>query len=207
MRRNLRDRILDGSNPAFRISLLVACIVQRQDFLFEDAVNGSGIQLVLVFLVLVSTFFRQRPTCTFTVAFQPPSVEYGEVYNTVHQRLLTGSTGCFERTCRSVQPDIHTRYEAACQLHIVVFEEDNLTQELGTAGDFDDSLNQSLTCAVRVSLTCKQELYRIIGVVHNLRQTVQVGEQQVRTLISSETTPETNQQRIRVNLVQQRYNA
>ena len=60
---------------------------------------------------------------------------------------------------------------------------------------------------MRVSLTGEQELYRIIGVVHNLRQTLQVGEQQVCTLVSSETTSEPNQERIRVNLVQQRYNA
>ena len=60
---------------------------------------------------------------------------------------------------------------------------------------------------MRVGLTCEQELYRIVGIVHNLGQTFQIGEQQMRTLISGETTSETNQQCIRVDLVQQRHNA
>ena len=132
MRCNLSNGVLNSLYPAFRISLLVACIVQRQDFLFEDAVNSSGIQLVLIFLILIGALFCQCPAGTFTIAFQPPAVEYGEVHHTVHQRLLTGSTGCFERTCRSVQPDVYTRYQTACQLHIVVFEENNLAQELRT---------------------------------------------------------------------------
>ena len=90
------------------------------------------------------------------------------------------------------------------QLHIVVFEEDNLTQEFRTTGDFDNTFDQTLSCSImRMSLTCKQELYRIVGVVHNLRKTFQVSKQQVRTFVSSETTTETNQQRIRVNLVHQ----
>ena len=71
---NLCDGVLDSLHPTFRISLLVACIEQRQNFLLKNAVDSSGIELVLMFLVLVSTLFSQRPTCTFTVTFQPPSV-------------------------------------------------------------------------------------------------------------------------------------
>ena len=41
-------------------------------------------------------------------------------------------------------------------------------------------------------------------IVHNLRQTIQVGKQQVCTLVGSETTAETNHQRIGVDLLQQR---
>ena len=45
-----------------------------------------------MFRVLVSTLFGQCPTGTFTIAFQPPAVEYGEVYNTDYpvQFLFTG---------------------------------------------------------------------------------------------------------------------
>ena len=74
MRSNLCDRILHHFDPAFRISLLITCIIQRKDFSFKNTVNSSSIQLILMFLILVSTFFSQRPTCTFTVTFQPPSV-------------------------------------------------------------------------------------------------------------------------------------
>ena len=74
MRSDLCDRILHHFDPAFRISFLITCIIQRQDFSFKNTVNSSSIQLILMFLVLISTFFCQCPTCTFTVTFQPPSV-------------------------------------------------------------------------------------------------------------------------------------
>lgn len=64
------------------------------------------------------------------------------------------------------------------ELHIIIFQEDNLTQELRTAGNLDDSLNQALTCTiVRVSLASEKELYRIVRVIHDLGQTIEVGEQ------------------------------
>ena len=68
----------------------------------------------------------------------------------------------------------------------------------GRRGNLNDSLNQALAgTIVRVSLTGKEELYRIVGVVHNLGQTVEVGEQQVCTLVGSETASETYQQSVR----------
>ena len=127
-----------------------------------------------------------------------------ELDNTVHQSLFTGCTGCFQRTSRSIQPNINTGNQTTRQLHIVVFEEDDLTQEFRTTGDFDNTFDQPLSCSiVRVSLTCKQELYRIVRIVHNLRKTFQISKQQVRTFVSSKTTTETDQQCIRIDLIHQ----
>ena len=132
VRSNLGDRILDRLDPAFGIALLVACIVERQDFGLEDAIDSSSIKLILMFLILVSTFLSQSPTGTFTVTFEPPAVEYGEVDNTVHQSFFAGRTGSFERTGRRIQPDIYTGNKTARELHVVILEEDNLAEELGT---------------------------------------------------------------------------
>ena len=205
MRSYLCDRVLDSLHPAFRISLLVTCIVKRQDFSFQQAVDCSSIQLILVFLILVSTFFSQCPSGSFTVTFQPPSVKYRQVYNTVHQSFFTGSTGSFQRTSRSVHPDIYTRNQTTSQFHIVIFKENDLTKEFRTVRDFHNLLDQTLTgTIVGMSLTCKQELYRVIRIVHDLGQTIQVCEQQMCTLVSSKTTCETDQQCVRIDLVHQR---
>ena len=51
-------------------------------------------------------------------------------------------------------------------------------------------------------LTGEEELYRIVRVVHQLIQTLQIGEEQVRTFVSSETATETDDEVIRVHLVQ-----
>ena len=128
-----------------------------------------------MFLVLVSAAVCERPSGTFAVTFVPPAVEYAEVDNTVHQRLLAGGTGGFERTSRSVHPDVYTRNKAACKLHVVVVKEENLTHELGTLRDVVNLLDESLACTVSgVSLTGKEELNGVVGVVHNLRQAVEV---------------------------------
>ena len=52
-----------------------------------------------------------------------------------------------------------------------------------------------------------REVNRIVRIVDNLGQTVQVGEQQVRTLIRCKTAGETDQQRVRIDLVHQSHHA
>ena len=204
VRSNLCDRVLDSLNPTFRISLLVTSIIQWQDFCFKDTIDSCSIQLILIFLILISTFFSQSPTSTFTIAFKPPSIKNREVYYTIHQSLFTRSTRCFQWTSRSIHPNINTRNKATCQLHIIIFEEDNLTQEFRTLRNFYNFLDQSLSCAiVRVSFSCKQELYWIVRIIDNLRQTIQISKQQMCTFISCETTSKTDQQCIRINLIHQ----
>ena len=60
---------------------------------------------------------------------------------------------------------------------------------------------------MRVSLTRVDELYGIVRIVHNFSQTLQISEEQVSTLVRSKATTKTNQQSVRINLVQQGYNA
>ena len=89
----------------------------------------------------------------------------------------------------------------ASQTHVVVFEEDNLAFEFRTARDFDDMLNQALTTTIGgMSLTCKYELDRELRIIDNLSQTVEVGKQEVSTLVSSEAAAETDNQRVRIHL-------
>ena len=53
-----------------------------------------------------------------------------------------------------------------------------------------------------MSLTCKQELYWTVWVVYQFIKTLQVGKEQVSTFVGSETTTETNNQVIRIHLVE-----
>ena len=56
-----------------------------------------------------------------------------------------------------------------------------------------------------MSLTCKEELNRTLRIVHNLRQTLKVGEEKVSTLVSSETAAETDEQCVWSDALKQRY--
>ncbi len=208
MRSHLSNRILHGANPTLAVTLSVTSIVKRKNFVLEQTIDSSSIELVLLFLVLISALLCESPSSTFTITFEPPTIEHGEVDNTVHQSLLTRCTTCLEWTSWSVHPNIHTSHKAASQLHVVVLKEDNLTEEFRTTADFINLLDKSLTCTiVWVSLTCKEELHRIVRVVHNLRQAIQIGEEQVSTLVSSETTSKTDDECIWINLLENRNNA
>ena len=201
----MRDRVLHGLHPTFAVALrCAAAVVERNDFVFEQAVDGSSIEFVLLTLVLVSAHIGECPTCTFAVAFVPPTVEYREVDNTIHECLLARSTRGFERTCGGVHPDVHTAHETTSQLHVVVVEEDDLTDELRTLRDVVDVLDETLTCTVSgVCLTSEEELHRVVRVVDNLSQTIEVGEEEVRTLVSRETTCKTDDEGVGVDLVEE----
>ena len=68
---------------------------------------------------------------------------------------------------------------------------------------FDQALSATIG---RVGFTGEYELDRILFVVYDLGQTVQVCEQQVGTFVSCETAAETDQQGVRVDFVQDRDN-
>ena len=208
LRCNLCDRVLDGAHPAFAVTLAVASVVERNDFLLQHRVDGGSVELVLMALVLIGAAVGQCPTSTFAVAFVPPTIEHGKVDNTIHKCLLARRTGSLEGTGRRVHPDVHTRNEAASQLHVVVVEEDNLADKLGTLADFVNLLDEALACAISgVSLTGEEELHGIVGVVDNLGQTVEVGEEEVRTLVGGKTTGEADEERVGVDLVEQAHDA
>ena len=56
-----------------------------------------------------------------------------------------------------------------------------------------------------MSLTREEEQYWVLWIVNDLRQAIQVCEEQVSTLVCSETTAETNHQSVRVDTLEQRY--
>ena len=65
-------------------------------------------------------------------------------------------------------------------------------------------LDETLTSTVsRVSLTCKEELHGVVRIVDDFCQTIEVREEEVSTLVSSETTSKTNDEGIRVDLVEE----
>ena len=81
---DLCDGVLDDLHPAFAVVLLALVVVERYDFVLEQSVDCCCVELVLIALVLVGAFFGECPSCSFAVAFEPPSVEHGKVYHAVH---------------------------------------------------------------------------------------------------------------------------
>ena len=89
-----------------------------------------------------------------------------------------------------IHPDIYASDELAGKAHIVVLEEDDLPEELGQAADLEDVLDEALTTTIGgVCLSCEEELYGVLGVIDDTLQTLEVGEEEVRTLVGSERRP------------------
>ncbi len=89
------------------------------------------------------------------------------------------------------------------ELHVVVVEEDDLTDEFGALGDVVNLLDEALSCTVGgVCLTGEEELHGIVGVVDNLRQAFEIGEEQVGALVGGKAAGEANDERVGVDLVE-----
>ena len=189
MWRNLEEAVLDGLYPVRRIALTVLGEVEGHDLCLEHRIDGLSVELVLERLVLERALVGKSPACALLVTLVPPAVENGEVQGTIHDSLLARRTGCLQRTCWGVHPDIAARNEALGNIHVVVLDKDNLAHELRHARNLDDATNQTLATTVgRMSLAGKDELNGTLGIVDNLSQTVEVGEEQVCTLVGSKTT-------------------
>ena len=157
---------------------------------------------------MVGALVGERPSCTGTITFIPPSVEHGEVDHTVHECLFARCAGGFEGAGGGVHPDVDTAHEAARQLHVVVVEEDDFTDELGAHRDVVNLLDKTLPGPIGgVSLSGEEELDGIVGVVDNLGQTVEVRKEEVGTLIGGKTAGETDDKRVGVDFVEERHDA
>src|ERR1035437_8864594 len=74
-----RDRAAHLGGPALRHVVLVAAVVERHDFLLEQAIQVLRVGMVLGALVRVGFAATDGPTVIAQPAFVPPAVEDGQV--------------------------------------------------------------------------------------------------------------------------------
>ena len=176
---------------------VVEVVVRRSNLVFYRGIDGCGIQLVLVLLVVVCALERKGPSGVFLITLDPPSVKHGEVHDAVHGGLLSGSSGSLERTGRVVEPHIHTLDEPLGQTYVVAGHEDYAAEEPLLLGYFDDPLEEFLSGAVcRVRLAGKHELHGALGIVHYGVEPVEVAENKRCALVGGETAGETYSQHV-----------
>ena len=56
MRSDSRDRVLNDLNPTAAVPLLILVIIKWDDLILKQAIDGGGIQLILISLILVGAF-------------------------------------------------------------------------------------------------------------------------------------------------------
>ena len=78
-RSNFCDGLFDILYPFRGITFSILSEIERNNLVFKHRIDSSGIELILISLVFVSTFFRKSPTGAFHVTFKPPTIENREV--------------------------------------------------------------------------------------------------------------------------------
>ncbi len=170
---------------------MVAAVVFRCDLLLDGVVDHLGVEFVLIALVGEGALHGQGPSGTLLVALDPPAVEHGELHHAVHHALLARRARSLQRTGRGVHPDVDALNHLAGQVHVVVLQEEYLAHELRHGRYLHNALDEILTgLVVRVSLAGEDELHGALFVVHDLRQTVEVREEQVGALVGGEAAGE-----------------
>ncbi len=97
------------------------------------------------------------------------------------------------RPCRVVHPHIDTLNESLGQGNVIARNEHDLADESRLLGNLHDLTDEILACLVcRVSLSCEEELYRHLRVVHDGIKPVEIGEEQCSTLVGGETSCKTD---------------
>src|SRR5664280_249404 len=86
------DRTLHLRAPTGRNAVLVAIVVERYDFLFEQPVQVLRVAVVLRALVWVGLATADGPAVVADPALVPPAVENGKVRHAVARRLHAART-------------------------------------------------------------------------------------------------------------------
>ena len=80
---------------------------------------------------------------------------------------------------------------------VIVYKED-LAEELGPLGDLEDMSDQPLPASVsRVRLTGEDKDHRVIGVIDDLGESLEVCKEEVRSLVGGKATTKTDEKSLR----------
>ena len=132
------------------------------------------------------------------VRLGPPAIENRKVQPAIQDHLLAARARCLQGPPWIVQPDVHALHEMAADVDVVVFDEDELVGELRIAHQFGNLLQHSLAgLIVRMSLAGKNKLHRAFGIVHHRRQTLDVRQNQISSLVCRKAAGKSDSERIR----------
>src|ERR1035437_9708498 len=187
------DRALHLHAPTGRNAVLVAVVVERHDFLFEQPVEVQRIGVVLRPLVRVGLATADGPAVVADPALVPPAVENGQVRDAVARRLHATRPGCLKGTARVVEPDVDALDHEPGYAHVVVLKDEDATAQLWRARAGEDLLDHALAGAVgRMGLPGEDDLDRTVRVPQQPRDAVHIREDQAGALVRREPSGETD---------------
>src|SRR6185436_1187120 len=132
------------------------------------------------------------------VSLRPPSIEDGKVEAAVQYNLLPAGAGSFERSSRSVQPDVNALHKMLPHIDVIVFEKDESFRKRTVMHKLGDLLKYRLAWyIVRMSFPREDELDRPLRVVDHHGDLFKLLQNQIGALVCREAARKTNSQCIR----------
>ena len=193
--RNLGHVVFDVLYPR-RAHAAVLGIERRHNLVFDNFVDGFGVQLILINGIVVGLFLFQSPAGPFAVALGPPAVEHTQIQNAVHNGFFAARAGSFQRPGGRIDPHVHALHQVAGHIHVVVFDKDDFTAKFTPARHVQNLFYQILTRFVgRVRLAGKDKLHGAAALTHNFGQAFQVAQQKVGAFIGGKPTGKAESQR------------
>jgi hypothetical protein len=164
---------------------------------FDQLDDAAAVGLVLQRRVGPRALLADRPAVLAVESLDPPAIGDRQVEATVGGDLHARRAARFERADRVVEPHIDALHERAGELDVVVLEEEDLARELRSARVLDHAAQDLLTFAIaRVRLACEEKTHGATLVRDERGETVEVAEDQVRTLVGREAAREADQERV-----------
>src|SRR4029077_19919488 len=114
----------------------------------QDLVEGERVRGVLLLIRQGHVLLADSPAVVAAIALHPPAVEDAAVDPAVDGDLLAAGPAGLLGPARGVEPHVAPLRHHPADLHVVVFDEDELAPELAP-GQLDELLDEALAQAVR----------------------------------------------------------
>ncbi len=193
------DALLNNLEPSAWNAIQVALVEQRYDLLFQQPEQLLRIVSVLRLGVRSLRQGLNAPSVGAVVPLLPPTIEDTEVNHAVERGLLAAGPARLEWGSRSVQPDIDALHQVLCHMHVIVFEESDVTTEFVIVAETQHLVNEVAPRFVgRVRFACKHDLDGPPPIVEQLFESVEIAEEECRTFVGREPSGKSDREGFRV---------
>src|ERR1017187_9729286 len=191
---NAGEGLLAAAHP-FAWGLVAAFVEHGDDFVFEQRVDGAGVEGVLI--VGIDLAFSDGPAAGGLVGFVEPAVEDAEIEDAVDGGFHAAGSASLLAASGIIEPDVDALDEFAGDLHVVVFHEDDVLPEIGIARELHHLADVGLARLIfGMGLASDHDLHRHIGVQQDALQALDVAEEQGGALVGGKAACEADGKRV-----------
>jgi len=135
-----------------------------------------AVSLVPFIVVVILALLANRPTIFAVVALRPPAIEDAAIRQPIERGFLAAGAAGFIGSDVGVQPETSAGDQLSSDMHVVVFQENDVVTKFIAPRKMVDLLDQRFSWLIgRMSLACKEDLHRPFCSVQDTAQTIEIS--------------------------------